>query len=299
MFPYYKQSESNDCGPACLKMIVKFYEKDIALQTLRELCHIEREGVSIKALINAAEKIGFKSIGVKLLIDERRAEAASYPLLSDTPLPFIALCKNNHFVVVYAHEGNTVHLADPARGLIRMSKEELKALLYPPNDYAKVVLLEPTPDFQKQDNVYFENNTLSTQLKYLKKHVRNGKKQLIVLGAVILLKLGFQLLSPYLTQQTFDNGILQKNLQLLLIILIAQTAIAFIGSLLNYSESIVSNKIARAFNYSITGDFIRKLFRIPLTYFQQKKTSDFIHRIYDLSKIESFLTYNFTSFSRR
>ena len=89
-FPSIKQLDAMDCGPTCLQMVAKWYGRSYTLQTLRERCHITRAGVSMLGISDAAESIGFRTMGVKLGFDKLQKEA---------PLPFIAHWNQNHFVV--------------------------------------------------------------------------------------------------------------------------------------------------------------------------------------------------------
>ncbi|MDD2565190.1 MAG: cysteine peptidase family C39 domain-containing protein, partial [Salinivirgaceae bacterium] len=108
-----------DCGPTCLRMVAKHYGKSYTLETLRQRSHITREGVSLLGISHSAESIGFRSLGVKISFEE---------LFSDAPLPAIVHWNQNHFVVVYkitGKKGNeTVHVADPAAGLVKFPKDE-------------------------------------------------------------------------------------------------------------------------------------------------------------------------------
>lgn len=65
-FPFYKQPDSKDCGPTCLKIIAKFYGKTIPLQQIRNLSETTREGSSLLGLSEAAENLGFRSLGVQI-----------------------------------------------------------------------------------------------------------------------------------------------------------------------------------------------------------------------------------------
>ena len=64
------QHDSKDCGPACLRMIVRHYGKDIPLKKLRELSFITREGVSMLGLSEAAERLGMKTLGAKITLQQ-------------------------------------------------------------------------------------------------------------------------------------------------------------------------------------------------------------------------------------
>ena len=90
-FPHYKQADQKDCGPTCIKIVAKHYGKTIPIQSLRNLAETTREGSSLLGLSEAAEKIGFHTIGVKLTFEK----------LLEAPLPCIVHWNKSHFVVVY------------------------------------------------------------------------------------------------------------------------------------------------------------------------------------------------------
>lgn len=71
-FPHYKQPDSKDCGPTCLRIIAKHYGKLISLKEIREISETTREGSSMLKLSDAAEAIGFKTIGAKLSFDNHK-----------------------------------------------------------------------------------------------------------------------------------------------------------------------------------------------------------------------------------
>ena len=91
-FPNYIQPDSKDCGPTCLRIIAKHYGKTIPLQQIRNLSETTREGSSLLGLSDAAENLGFRSLGVQ--IDFKT-------LVEEVPLPCIVHWNKQHFVVVY------------------------------------------------------------------------------------------------------------------------------------------------------------------------------------------------------
>ena len=66
LFPFYPQYDMMDCGPACLRMIAKYHRKHFTLQTLRKKCYITREGVSMLGISDAAESMGFRTLGIRV-----------------------------------------------------------------------------------------------------------------------------------------------------------------------------------------------------------------------------------------
>jgi len=217
LFPFYPQPDSKDCGPTCLRMVAKHYGRSYTLQYLRERSFITREGVSMLGISDAAENIGFKTMGVKISFEQLQNEA---------PLPCIVHWKQNHFVVVYKVESEKlkviVHVADPAHGLIKYTKEEfLKGWLSTKTNNENTgvaLLLEPTPKFYELKGEKSDRTKIGFLFKYLKPH----KKYIIQLFLGMLLGSLLQLIFPFLTQAVVDTGIGNQNLGFITLILIAQ-----------------------------------------------------------------------------
>ncbi|WP_242617391.1 cysteine peptidase family C39 domain-containing protein [Cecembia calidifontis] len=161
-FPFYKQPDFKDCGPTCLRIIAKHYGKLISLKEIREISETTREGSSLLKLSDAAEAMGFKTIGAKL----------NFNKLREAPLPVIVHWNKQHFVVVYKIRKDTVYISDPAYGLIQYSKEEFISRWIGNNadEHTKegiTLLLEPTPTFRKMKWEDKEKRSLSFLFKYL------------------------------------------------------------------------------------------------------------------------------------
>ena len=139
-FPFFKQHDVMDCGPACLKMIAAYYKLNYSLESLRAKCFITREGVSFLGLSEAAGSLGFRTIGERIPF-ERLAESA--------PLPCIVHWKQKHFVVVYKIKKDKVWVADPSIGLVKYSIENFKknwSTTVKGGELSGLVLIiEPTP----------------------------------------------------------------------------------------------------------------------------------------------------------
>jgi ATP-binding cassette, subfamily B, bacterial len=105
-FPFVQQHEAMDCGPACLSMIAKYHGLHLPLTYLRGISHLDREGVSLAGIAQAAEDIGFRSIPIKLPL----LPSETKPGLIQAPLPFIVHWNQKHFVVVYKLDQKLVHI---------------------------------------------------------------------------------------------------------------------------------------------------------------------------------------------
>lgn len=274
-----------DCGPTCLRIIAKHYGRNYTLQRLREISGINREGVSLLGISEAAEKIGFRTTGVRLSLEK----------LLEIDLPCILHWQQKHFVVLYkigskSSSKRTYHISDPARGLIEYNETDfLRCWLSTQNNgHAEGValMLSPAPEFYAQGGDPSKGLDLSYMLRYLYKY-----KQLIVqlfvgLGVGSLL----QLILPFLTQSIVDIGINTRNLNFVYIILIAQTML-FLGRMsVDFIRSWILLHITTRINISILTDFLIKLMKLPMSFFETKMTGDIMQRMSDQGRIQSFLT---------
>src|SRR5690606_2738577 len=145
-FPHYKQGDAKDCGPTCIKIIARYYKKHLSMQQLRTLTETTREGSNLYNLSEAAEGIGFRTLGIKL----------SFAKLQEAPLPCILHWNASHYVVLYKIRKERVFISDPAYGLLEYSKEEFIKFWIGNNADESTpegiaLLMEPTPKFHQSD----------------------------------------------------------------------------------------------------------------------------------------------------
>lgn len=285
VFPHYTQLDSMDCGPTALRIVAAFYGKQYSLQNLRERCHITREGVSLLGISDAAEAIGFRTSGVKLTWKQLRDEAN---------LPCIVHWNQQHFVVVYkiAHRKGQwwVYVSDPAAGLLKYTEEQfLKSWLQlGGNDEKKgiVLLLEPTPKFYAEKGDEDKRLSWGTILQYLRPY----KGYLVQLALAMLTASLLSLILPFLTQSVVDTGIGTGNLSFVVMILVAQVVLVF-GQMANsLIRSWLMLHMTTRISISLISDFLAKLMRLPIAFFDSKMVGDIMQRIGDYSRIQSFLT---------
>ncbi len=264
------------------------------METLRQRCHIGREGVSLLGISTAAESIGFRTIGVHI----------SFEQLAEAPLPCIVHWKQNHFVVVYKIQctmnnvqctkgdipKGTVYVADPAQGLIKFSVQEfLSGWLSTKTggkDEGVALLLETTPDFYNAEGEKQDKTKLSFVLQYLRPY----KKLIVQLFLGMLLGTLLQLIFPFLTQSIVDYGIGNNNLSFVVVILIAQLTLYVAQTAVEFIRSWILLHISTRINISIISDFLIKLMKLPIAFFDTKMIGDIMQRIGDHSRIEAFLT---------
>lgn len=282
-----------DCGPACLRMVAKFYGKHYRTNYIRNNAGFGKEGVSLLGIAEVAEQIGFRTRGLQLTYSQ---------LLQQAKLPAILHWGQNHFVVappaskrnILEHlfkREEIVTIADPSKGLIKYNKEQfLQHWAISVNDAGEPVgialLLEPTPKFYEQAGDKDSNLNWHLVLRYL----RNKKWQISQVFLALLITSLLQLVAPFLTQSIVDTGINTQNLQFITIVLIAQLMLLFSRTVVDFIRSRLLLQISTVINLSLLSDFWIKLTKLPISYFDSYHTGDTLQRIGDTKNIERFLT---------
>jgi ATP-binding cassette subfamily B protein len=281
-FPHYIQHDAMDCGPTCLRMVAAFYGKHYSLEGLREKTFITREGVSMLGISEAAEKIGFRSICVQV----------GYEKLQEAPLPCIIHWNQQHFVVVYKLNDRHVWVADPGAGKLKYTKEEFcncwLSSRKNEEDTGVALLLEPTPEFYTTEDEGNEVNRKGFSFLYSYLRPYRGLVGQLLLG--LLLGSMIQLMLPFLTQSVVDFGINNKNLGFIYLVLIAQLMLSFSSSAVDFIRGWILLHLGTRINIALISDFLIKLMKMPIAYFDSKMTGDILQRINDHKRIQDFLT---------
>lgn len=281
-FPHYIQHDVMDCGPTCLRMVAAFYGKRYSLEGLREKSFITREGVSMLGISEAAEKIGFRSICVQV----------GFEKLKEAPLPCIIHWNQQHFVVVYKLTDKHVWVADPGAGKLKYTKEEFcncwLSSRKDEEDTGVALLLEPTPEFYTIEDEGDEVNRKGFSFLYSYLRPYRGLVGQLLLG--LLLGSMIQLMLPFLTQSVVDFGINNQNLGFIYLVLIAQLMLSFSSSAVEFIRGWILLHLGTRINIALISDFLIKLMKMPISYFDNKMTGDILQRINDHKRIQDFLT---------
>lgn len=293
-FTHYSQHDAMDCGPTCLRMVAAYYGRIYSLENLREKSLITREGTSMLGISEAAENIGFRTTGVKVSFEE----------LKSAPLPCIVHWNQQHFVVVYDIKipskpslssrrgagGEVVFIADPAAGKVKYTSEEFcRCWLSTKNegvDVGVALLLEPTPDFYKMEDEKVNRKGFSFLFSYLRPY----KSLVVQLFLGLLFGSLLQLMLPFLTQSIVDFGISAQNIGYIYLVLIAQLVLTFSSSAVGFIRGWILLHLGTRINIALISDFLIKMMRLPMGYFDTKMVGDILQRINDHSRIQSYLT---------
>ena len=114
-FPFYKQVNNKDCGMTCLRMIAKYYGKSSDILTISSLTKAHPKSMSLLQLKSNAESLGLKTSASRVPVN----------YLGKIDLPVILHWNRNHFVILFEVDKNSYHIADPARGVLILTQQEL------------------------------------------------------------------------------------------------------------------------------------------------------------------------------
>lgn len=280
-FPFYKQHDAADCGATCLRMIARHYGRHYSLEYLREQSYLDREGASLMGISDAAEKIGLRTLGVK---------AGFRRLLEDIPLPCIAHWQQEHFVVVYKVADKRVYVADPKAGKIELTEQDFLngwiSDVVNTEPQGILLLLETTPDFFKRDGEKTDHKGFGFLWAYLTQY----KRLIWQLGIGLILGSLVQLVFPFLMQALVDKGVQLNDVHFVYLILAAQGMLFFSQVAVEFIRGWILLHIGTRVNINLVSDFLIKLMRLPMAFFDTKMTGDLLQRIYDNERIERFLT---------
>lgn len=288
-YKFYRQLDEMDCGPACIKMIAASYGKEFSLDFLRINSYITKNGVNLAGLSLAAEKIGLRTRAVKLTYEQ---------VVKEAPCPCVLHWNQNHFVVLYKvkragrfslfQRTDKFVIADPGQGLVTVDRTTFRqGWLNAMNDKGITLLLKPTEEFFTQNN---GAQVESIGFKFLLKYLKPYRKYLLQIIMGMLLSSIITLFLPFLTKTIVDYGIQRNDIHFIYLILASQLLL-FAGGL---CADMIRNQLLLHINsrvsVTIISNFLAKLMKLPINFFESKNIGDVTQRINDHNRIENFLT---------
>lgn len=272
------QREQEDCGAACLAMITHFYGFHATMEAIKAYCSNTKSGLSLYGLNRSAERIGFTTQAIRLNKEE-------FVNLPQEVFPFIVHWRQNHYVVVYKTAPTNVYVADPAMGKIRYSHQEFfDGFISSDCSDGFALLLQP-------ENINTEITAPKKERKLpLQKYIKPHWKQLAwaVFSLVLLSSIG--LVSPFLTKAIVDNGIAEKNVSILVIILCATLSLAVGRTLFSFLQARMTLIAGSLIDIDMANDLLQKLSALPMKFFSARKVGDMIQRVSDVSRVGDYFS---------
>ena len=281
---FFFQHDEMDCGSACLRMVLSHYGTYLSPSEAKESAYIIKTGVNIFGLREAAAKFGLDTAVSELTVEQLIENKKYYPC--------ILHWHQNHFVVLEKIRKNIItgkyrfFVADPDYGIIKLNRKQFETAWLSAENGGIAMFLKPNENFVKQKKQKNRYASLKSTFTYLAPY----KGRFMLMFLLLLLGTLITLVFPFLTQNLIDRGINGKNINIIVAILIAQLSL-YAGSLL---FEILRNRIllfvGTKVSIKIVSDFLKKILKLPLKFFESKMIGDFNQRIADNERIEEFLT---------
>ena len=281
---FTRQFDQMDCGPSCIRMVASAYGKDYPLGYLRTLSHLTREGVSIAGMRDAMRHIGIDSASFRLTPRQLREKC---------PLPAILHWEQNHFVVIYGVGKSRLsgkwryYIANPAFGRQTIGDDELRTK-WLSGDTGVAVACEPTDEFYALEPMRQRHSIAA----FARRFVMPFKGEMAVTGAAILFGMLLSMAMPFLTQALVDDGIGVRSRNTIVCIMLAQLCL-HLGSLgINLVSSWVTLHMSTRININVLLNYLDKLLRLPMTFFDTKSVGDYQQRLADNNRLQQFVTFS-------
>lgn len=277
-FPFFRQLDNKDCGPTCLRMIAKHYGKTFSREFLRDKAGITKIGVTMAGIAEAAEAIEMRTLGMRLSLES---------LIKEAPTPFIVPWRQKHFVVVYKTTKTKICIADPAQGLLDYSHQDFKNAWTNTNDGTGfVLLLEPNAQFFALEEDKSKNNGFSFLIPYFKPYTKLIRQLFIglLVGTII------QFIMPFLMQSVVDIGVNHRDIPFIYLILISQLVLILSQTIVTIFREWILIHITSRFNIKMVSDFLFKMLKLPVSFFDTRNTGEHLERISDHIRIQNFVS---------
>ncbi|MGQ8819937.1 peptidase domain-containing ABC transporter [Bibersteinia trehalosi] len=272
--PMVLQTETAECGLACLAMILGYYGKNGNLFELRNRYGTSSRGVTLQTLISTAKDCGLLTRPLSLELDE----------IPQLKLPCILHWDFNHFVVLVKTTPTHFILHDPAFGKRKIAKEEF-------SKHFTGVALEVWSEvkFEKKPS----ENTIN--LYETIKHISGIKGALVKIFALSMLIELIGLLMPIGTQLVMDHVMHAKDESMLIIICIGLFLFTLFRTAVSMFRAWISLRMNYLIDFQWTASFFSHLLKLPLSFFEKRQVGDIHSRFNSLKTIQQTLTQSIVS----
>lgn len=260
-----RQTETSECGLACLTMILNYFGNLVDLAQLRELFGSSSRGTSLAQLISIAQAIGVEARPLRIELNEIRKVA----------MPYMAHFDLNHYVVVASISKRVIEILDPAYGRRKLTHKEFS------DRFTGVVLeLTPNKDFAAQPR----RKLLSIRkLVFSPRGVKSTLVNVLIISTLLEL---IALAMPLATQTVIDRVIVESDTDLLGVVAIAFAALIILQVVAMSARSWSSAILSANLDVAWSGRLFTHLLRLPEAYFQKRQLGDVISRFGSLNTIQ-------------
>ena len=277
-----RQLEANDCGPACLHMIARFYGRECSLDEIKRSCEMTRIGISMRDIRDCASLIGLETFTVKVNMEE----------LSRMPCPAILYLRHGHFIVLEKisksrKKGTIFHIVDPENGRVKLLEEGMRESFIA-GAYGMAALFAPVPDFDGENRLTKPEKKTGTLKKSIINIFLPRKLRFLLIALLSLATVAANWAMPLLLKTTIDEGIINRDIGIVGLMLLVQL-IFFVGFMTaNTVATLVATKTGMLVGMDFIADYFNKIISLPISFFDYGLRTDLIRKLGDLSRIQAF-----------
>lgn len=264
-----RQTEIAECGLASLTMVANYHGLDIDLGTMRRRFAPSLRGAALKTLMGLADRIGLTPRAVKLPLEQ----------LPNLHVPAVLHWDMNHYVVLERVKGEKALIHNPDGRSIWMQMAEV-------SDHFTGVALELRPSNDFQTGKQRERLRLS-QLWQRMTGIKRALLQVLVLTLVLQ---AFVLASPYYMQLAIDQALPALDHNLLTVLALGFGLFTLINAGAALLRSFVLLVAGTSIGFSLASNIARRLFRLPIDWFEKRHTGDILSRFQSVGPIQAMLT---------
>ena len=230
----------------------------------------------------AAEKIGLRTVAVKATMEN---------LTNRIPLPCIIHWDQHHFVVVYKTKKEKIYVSDPAKGLLSYPEEDFKDRWYKEGEeFGMLMVLEPMANFKQ-----IEAHERIERFKSFENLLNNFTPYIKSFGifiAILLISIGLQAFLPFISKSVIVIVLYTQDISFIYMMLIGNIVLLLSITLSNVLRDWVLLHVSTRVNISLISDYLIKLMKLPVTFFENKLAGDILQRAGDHERIRSFVMNN-------
>jgi HlyB family type I secretion system ABC transporter len=269
-FPHLWQVDEMDCGAASLAIVCRHYGREVSLAHIRRLVDTGIDGTSLTGIAGGAEAIGLATRTVK----------ASKRNLDTLPLPAIVHWEAHHWIVLYDTSETHVRVSDPARGLLKIGREEFEAKW---SGYA--ALFGYTPRFEDAPEGGLGFGWL---LDFFRPYRRTFVKGVVL----ALIAAGLQMVIPVFSQIIVDNVVVHRDYTLLTVLVLGMIGVLIAALAATVVQGYILSRVAVKIDGSTLDFLTGKLLALPMSYFGTRRTGDIERRLAGMQQIRRFVVQN-------
>ena len=264
------QKDLSDCGIACLQNILQYYGLSASAEKLRDISGTSIEGTNMLGLSNAASFLGFNAQG---------AQAGNIDSLKEINYPSILYTikeNRHHYIVLYSWNGKKFIVGDPAKGILKLSPEELLQIW----EKKFILLLEPT------EETAIKSVPKKSGWEWVSSLIRGYANILIVVAVLGAISAILNLSTAIFSQKLLDKLLAGSDYKKIYFSIALLAIILFLKSGVNYIRGLIIAFQSKNFNSDLTMGFYERMLGLPKLFFDRRKTGDMVARLNDTNRIQ-------------